>query len=273
MTTDSNVNSTTPQVPVAVTDPLTGQTLGSVPQQQIVSTPTFSEMLAQEQQAVNGNTGTGFMQQLTSMIDVNIRRLRLDIAHEIKNHVMKGDRESLKDAQERYNQCTVELRKRAGILDGTTTVIPLGSTSTIPLNVTTVPLATSTIISPGTTAIIPLSAPITTFVPQPSTENVFPEGNPLQLLYQSPYGNQPLLYKNQSTLPGLSAGTSSFSNSSSLITPEQLNNPQILVNPLYNQDLNQMQQWNTQQLQMLELQLQQGMSGYNSDQQNSSISF
>lgn len=238
MTTNSNVNLTDSQLLSVVNDPLTGQTLAPISHEQNVSqTPVFSQVLAEEQQTVTGNVVGNSTQQLASMMDGDIRRLRLDIAHEIKTHVMKGDRESLKDAQERYNQCTTELRKRAGILEGTTAI-------------TTVPLGA-----------------ITTSVPLPSTENVFPEGNPLQLLYQTPYANQPSLYQNQP------AGISPFSSSNSLITPDQLNNPQVLVTPLYNQDLNQLQQSNAQQLQMLQLQLQQGMPGFGGEQQNNSISF
>lgn len=295
MSTDGNINFSNPQLLSAVNDPLTGQTLAPVSKQQVVSsTPSFSQVLAEKQEAINNaNAATGATQQLVSMMDVDIRKLRLDIAGEIKTHVMAGDREALKDAQERYNQCTVELRKRAGILEGTAAIVPLGVnttipigtppatslpvTSTVPLNAA-VPLGTSTVIPPGTTATIPLNTsgtnaaiplnlPNATSVPQPSTENVFPDGNPLQLLYQSPYANQPALYQNQPT------GASSFSNSSGLITPDQLKDSQILVNPLYNQDLNQMQQWNAQQLQMLQLQLQQGMSGFGGDQQNNSLSF
>lgn len=268
MTTDGNINSTNPQLLSAVNDPLTGQTLAPVSQQQVVSsTPSFSQVLAEKQEAINNaNAATGTTQQLVSMMDVDIRKLRLDIAQEIKTHVMAGDREALKDAQGRYNQCTVELRKRAGILDETTamTTVPLG---TIPASRTTIPNTTAPINIPNTATSIPLNLPNATSVPQPSTENVFPDGNPLQLLYQSPYANQPVLYQNQPT------GASSFSNSSGLITPEQLNNSQILVNPLYNQDLNQMQQWNAHELQMLQLQLQQGMSGFGEDQKNNSLSF
>lgn len=265
MTTDSNVNSTNTQLFAVISDPLTGQTLAAPPQEQAVSIPaSFSQILDQEQQAVNNN-GAGFTQQFASMTDVDIRRLRLDMAGEIKNHVMAGDRESLKDAQDRYNQCTFELRKRAGILDATAmTTIPLGA---VPASGTTIPNTTVPINIPNTATPTPLTQSNATSVPQPSTENIFPEGNPLQLLYQSPYANQPFLYQNQP------ASISPFSSSNSLITPDQLNNTQILVAPLYNKDLNQLQQSNAHQLQMLQLQIQQGMSGFGGEQQNNSISF
>lgn len=233
MTGNNNVTQAGNSQPLSiVTDPLTGQILGqnqNTPSPPTVSLPAatqnFSQVFDLEQQQSKENNG--FAGRLLTKGDAEIRQLRLDMAQEIKTHVMKGDRTSLKEAQERYNQCTQELRKRAEMPD------------TPPLAGTVI----TTMVQPP--PVIPLGVTTPFTIPQPPNDNIL-GGLLNQHTQQNPN------YNTLTDNPYFSGG---------LITPGQLSDPQRLTTPLSNPGLNQLGQWNAQQLYLLQLQLQQGMTG------------
>lgn len=311
----------------AITDPLTGQTLApnhttTEPTQE--ATP-FSQVLSEKQKELELEAEaqkeleseeqkdleekSSFQNLLASKGDEEIKRLRLDIVNEIKEHMTNGDVDALEGAQERYNQCTATLRQRAAILIETTptasTPIPGETSSPLipqsqvqpippmttqsqiqtaipmppyqsqpttslpqPQTVPTLPQTSTSNSAPQyptytNTQTIPLYQPQPTIplyqpplVPQtentPISPNIISPSNPLQLLNQQNNTPPPPLIYNQNlqnNFPSVPGG---------VILPQQLYDPRLLTYPFRSDATNQQNQWNQQQLQMLQLQLQQG---------------
>lgn len=197
-----------------ITDPLTGQKLeinaGKLNVDAETGKVSFASVLEKEE--ISKIDMKSFETKLTAMNPNDLRNTRTKITEEIKQAMQRGDRKALKEAQKKYDLCTRELRKKAGLFIAsppTSRFVSNSHSAPPPL-----PPETFSAVSPAPGVISPIpppsqgeinipTTPYNMFSQMPSTPNttgyIMPQNittnpNPATAIYSSDFiANQPSL--------------------------------------------------------------------------------